>query len=378
MPCFDLATRDSARTTSRSQRVGCGVSATPSARRCRSRYASTLAVTAARFSADFMMAARASSRRRSWTSISRKRFVSRTRRSGRRWTETPPTPTATCDRTKPFGAPVLVTGLAADAHAATPRRSSDEVTLYVTTHVGTKPTLARTTRTSRTAPFGALLPLTTLASPVKDNDPSVSADGLSLWFSSERNGTIGNDSFLASRAKPTDEFTSAAILPRVNAGGKDQHPYFRATSGDLWLSSQRAGKWEIYFARKKGAAFEAPIRVEELRVTGTPGADAPADDHGRRPHDRVRVRASRRARKTRPVDGRAHVRVRAFRRAARARRDELQRRRLRRLVEPRRSAGSISRAIASSPTSIASTSPSGRLDPLIGSKRCTACAVAWP
>lgn len=182
----------------------------------------------------------------------------------------PNAPSAKCDLTKSFLAPTLVSGLAPGQHFATPRLSSDELTLYFTTHVNTKARLARAVRTAVTAPFGAPMVLAAQSSDAKDNDPSVSADGSSLWFSSERSGSQ-DKLYMAPLLAGTGMFGTPQLVPTVGSSGssaEDQHPYYRVSGGgELWFASSRNGEWDIFVASKNATGFDAPKRVDELHAS---------------------------------------------------------------------------------------------------------------
>lgn len=175
-----------------------------------------------------------------------------------------PAPVASCDFTKPFEAPIALAGFTPGAQVATPRLSHDELTIYFTTHDASgKARLARSVRTSLAAPFSAPIVLDAQSSSAKDNDPSISADGASLWFSSEREG--GSDKlFMAPLLAGTTTFGAPTLVPLAVTSADDQHPYFRVAGGELWFSSTRDGQWDIYVATKRGAGFDAPRRVDEL------------------------------------------------------------------------------------------------------------------
>lgn len=173
-------------------------------------------------------------------------------------------PSAACDLTRPFLAPVALPGLATDA--ATPRLSHDELVVYFTTHPGDKARIARASRPSLGAPFGARTLIDVQSSSAKDNDPSVSADGATLWFSSERNGG-GDQLFMATLIAGTTSFGPPTVVSSLSSAGDEQHPYFRlGGGGELWFSSSRGGQWDIYVARKNGVGFDAPRRVDELHA----------------------------------------------------------------------------------------------------------------
>jgi hypothetical protein len=176
-------------------------------------------------------------------------------------------PGVLCDRKKPFNAPSAASGLPAGEHLSTPHLAFDELTIYFTIS-GTNgiAKLGRATRPTINAPFVPDTALAALASPnnSKDNDPSESADQLSLWFSSERNGQA--DLFFSTRANPKEAFGAPQLVPVVNNGGAaDTHPYFRTRAQELWFSSQRTGPERSIFVALKGpTGFQAPILVKEL------------------------------------------------------------------------------------------------------------------
>ena len=174
--------------------------------------------------------------------------------------------TAACDLTKPFAAPTLLAGLGSDE--ATPRLSHDELVVYFTTHESGLARIARATRATRTAPFGPKTIIDVGSGAAKDNDPSISADGKQLFFTSERSSD--NDRiFVADLIAGTTMFGPPKLLPVAAASGADdQHPYFRAMGGgELWFSSTRGGSWDLYVAKTNGTGFDAPKRIDELHAS---------------------------------------------------------------------------------------------------------------
>jgi len=176
-------------------------------------------------------------------------------------------PVATCDLTRSFAAPLEVTGLPVGLSFATPRLSRDELTLYVTTRSGDTSRISKVVRPSLVAPFGAPTVLDAQSSTgTNDNDPTVSADGATLWFSSERIG--GRDRlFMAPWMAATNTFGAPQPAPAsITSSAEDKHPYYRVTGGgELWFVSNRGGQQDIYVAKKTMAGFDAPLRVDELR-----------------------------------------------------------------------------------------------------------------
>ena len=77
----------------------------------------------------------------------------------------------------------------------------------------------------------------------QDNSPSISADGLSLYFSSNRSGTVGNmDLWVSSRETTADDWgTPSNLGPVVNSSNADYMSHISADGLSLYFSSERPG-----------------------------------------------------------------------------------------------------------------------------------------
>lgn len=188
-----------------------------------------------------------------------------------------------CDLAKPFATPTRLTELDEATPRSTPRLSADELSLYFTTRGDSGTTgadLGVVTRMSKAAPFGSekILDQSGAAS---DNDPSVSLDHLELFFHSGRNGTA--DIFTSTRASTSVPFGDAGILgPAVNGTMTNENqPYYRAAGGELWFISDRpggAGLYDIYVSTKTSGAFALPTRVVELSSPSEDWQPQPSND----------------------------------------------------------------------------------------------------
>ena len=174
-----------------------------------------------------------------------------------------------CDVTKPFGAPVRVLDFDANTHRASPRFSADELTIYFTTNSPTNSSeLTMASRASKSGPFAGetVLPQSTVDA---ENDPTVGADGLTLWFHSLRNGSA--DLFLATRAAPSGPFGAAMVVPTANGATTiEATAYFRTSASELYFVSERTGSalLDVYVSKKSGSAFSTPKLVPELSSAG--------------------------------------------------------------------------------------------------------------
>ena len=112
------------------------------------------------------------------------------------------------------------------------------------------------TRKTLNDPWGELMNLgTNVNSPVSECQPCLSADGLSLFFQSDRSGGLGGiDIYVTMRATTQDEWGPALNLgPAVNTSFHDYGPYLPADERVLLFCSNRHGgygKADLYMTRR--------------------------------------------------------------------------------------------------------------------------------
>lgn len=84
-----------------------------------------------------------------------------------------------------------------------------------------------------------------------EGDPVLSADGLTLYFRSDRPASLtGYNIWVATRASTASVFGPATLVPNVSSAG-DDGPSFLSTDGcRLYLSSDRGGDNDIYVATR--------------------------------------------------------------------------------------------------------------------------------
>jgi Tol biopolymer transport system component len=147
-----------------------------------------------------------------------------------------------------FGAPKdLGPGINSQSVDDHPNISEDGLALYFTSSraggsgdadlwVATRPVMDE--------PFGSPVSLgPTVNSPSYDGEPSISADGLTLYFASDRTGGIGaRDIWVAARSSPSPPFAPAKDIGRiVNSGSNDATPDVSSDGGTLLFLSDRPG-----------------------------------------------------------------------------------------------------------------------------------------
>jgi serine/threonine protein kinase len=96
----------------------------------------------------------------------------------------------------------------------------------------------------------------------------ISADGLALYFNSNRPGGYGgSDLYMTMRATKNDLWGSPVNLgPKVNSSKEDAYPWISADGLELYLSSKRAGgygDWDLWVAKRatKDAAWGDPVNL---------------------------------------------------------------------------------------------------------------------
>jgi Tol biopolymer transport system component len=162
------------------------------------------------------------------------------------WTATRATPTASFSPAVSLGAPVNTS----DAEG-NPKISRDGLSLYFTSNrPGGNGDLDGwvASRSSPGASFGVPVNLTTLNSTSSDGGPDVSADGLIAVFSSNRPGGSGErDIYIATRAATSVPFGSVTNLgPTVNTGANERSPSLSADGLHVFFGSDRPGGFGDY------------------------------------------------------------------------------------------------------------------------------------
>jgi beta-lactamase regulating signal transducer with metallopeptidase domain len=110
---------------------------------------------------------------------------------------------------------------------------------------------------------------------------SISADGLQLYFTSNRpGGSGGQDMYVISRTANDEPWGEPVNLgPTLNSSAGDQFPHVSADGLLLFFGSNRSGgygSWDLYVARRATTMdpWEPPVNLGPM-VNGTAGEDGP-------------------------------------------------------------------------------------------------------
>jgi hypothetical protein len=166
-------------------------------------------------------------------------------------------------RTSPaaqFGSLGIVAGVNGNTVDADPWISADGLTMYMTsTRSGNNNyDLYTSTRTNTSATFGTPVPISELNTTTSVEDaPVLSADGLELFFASNRAATsMGrNDVWHATRATTADMFGTPTLVAEVSGDASEDFPtWLSADRCTLLLSSDRTagsnGGYDIWIATR--------------------------------------------------------------------------------------------------------------------------------
>ena len=171
-----------------------------------------------------------------------------------------------------FGTPIPMQGVNTMSNEERPSLTADGLTMFSSSN-NAAATLGSfdilfATRTSTTGDFGPLAEVSGVNSSGQDAEPDISADGRTLYFSSNRDGNVNISR--ATRAGATGPFGGSAIvaelsLPGVNTGS----PVVSDDELAIYFSSDRPGSLDtsdIWYATRSsvGDGFGAPVRIAEL------------------------------------------------------------------------------------------------------------------
>lgn len=155
----------------------------------------------------------------------------------------------------------------ADNDLYSPSLSADGLTLWFGVLVqGGPEQVGYSTRATPTDPFGiGALVGAPVSSNGWDGNPQLSFDQRSLYFYSMRSNT-SIDLFRATRPTASDNFDQVAELTTLNSAGTEQLPWISVDECTIYFVSDRAGTRDIYVATRAqpSDAFSAPQPVTEL------------------------------------------------------------------------------------------------------------------
>lgn len=168
--------------------------------------------------------------------------------------------------TDAWGTPTLVTQLSDPAATdTTPEITYDGLTIYLASNRGGLASLDIfvATRASRAAVFGTPVRVPELST-TKREAASSTTDNTTMVFESNRNGN--NDTFLVTRASAAVPWGTPATVASIATTSSDGSPALSADGLELYFDSDRGGDNEIFLATRPtiNDPFGPPAAIAEL------------------------------------------------------------------------------------------------------------------
>jgi hypothetical protein len=155
-------------------------------------------------------------------------------------------------RGSPWSTPVLVEELMSPAQDGSPSLTVDErVGIMFSTRISGDD-LFEVRRASAGAVWGTPIERADINTSSRDRSPSVSTDGLTIWFISDRPGGLGlNDIYEATRPALDSPFGPAVNLRELNTPDSEDDPWVSPDGRTIfWAGKSAAGDSEIFMATR--------------------------------------------------------------------------------------------------------------------------------
>ena len=135
-----------------------------------------------------------------------------------------------------WSTPVLETALNSSASDSGVNLSLDGLTLYFSSYRSTNWEIWSSTRSAIGAPWSAPVLEAGLSDPAVDDQPCIDASGLEIYFSSSRAGGAGSSDILrATRPTPTSAWGTPTFVTELNSTGADSAPSLTADGLEVFF-----------------------------------------------------------------------------------------------------------------------------------------------
>lgn len=192
-----------------------------------------------------------------------------TRTSDSSMIDAPPPPP--CDLTKPFGSLTPVAGVNTAQGEAAGWFSADLKTIYYASSINANAdrNIYSATRAQASGAFSGAAPLGGLLNTTAGEDrPVVTADGLTMFL--ETGATGGGDIHVATRSDASANFSAHSQVAIINdTTNVDWNPWISADGLTLYFGSNRGGNYDLYKTTRASltSTFAQPTAVLELNST---------------------------------------------------------------------------------------------------------------
>jgi Tol biopolymer transport system component len=179
------------------------------------------------------------------------------------------------DRGPVFSLATSVAGINGAGNNGTPFLTQDGLTLYFYSDrsggVGSRD-IWQAHRSDASAAWQGLAPVPVINSSSLDHLPTLSADQLTLVFASDRAGLGASDLWIAERSSVSVNFSPPQNLVALNTPVEDSGPSLSSDGLTLYFSSKRpsASTSDIWVATRpdRGSSFGTPVKVDAVNSPG--------------------------------------------------------------------------------------------------------------
>jgi hypothetical protein len=181
-----------------------------------------------------------------------------------------------------FNAPVNVTELNSSGADQGPTMTIDGLRIYF---ASTRPgglggyDIYTATRPNWSSPFGTPTPVTELNTPSSELDAHVSMDGLMISFYSDRPGGLGaDDLWVATRLDPASPFGTPVNLTALSSSSAEASPSWSLFADEFFFVSSRPGgpgSYDVYSSRFTGvlgSGLAGIASTQNLRFSDPPSS----------------------------------------------------------------------------------------------------------
>jgi len=178
-----------------------------------------------------------------------------------------------CNPSAPFGAPVELAAIDTTGDEEGAFLTPDELTIYFSSiRAGGAGgyDIYKATRTSVTAPFGGVVPVTGVNTASDERESRVSADGLTL-IATDKPGSSWR-LVISQRANTTVSFSALQPIANVSGTTNDTEPSLLPNGNVIYFASDRGGagtSYDIFRTSRTGTAFAAPALVSGTQLNTT-------------------------------------------------------------------------------------------------------------
>jgi dipeptidyl aminopeptidase/acylaminoacyl peptidase len=181
-------------------------------------------------------------------------------------------PVADAELLGPFSAPTLVPELAATNEDDDPTLTDDVLEIHWESQRSGTDLILMSTRTALGAPWSPPVVAAQLDSG-GEACPEISADGLTIMFSSYRGGGGNADIYIATRATRTSPWSTPVAVPELNSAANDYCAIVTDSGLEVFFHSERIGgpgMRDLYRATRPSttSSWEPPTLIDELNTAG--------------------------------------------------------------------------------------------------------------